>query len=490
MALSDRNPPPRLRSGQIGTGAIVFMVVAAASPLGAMFVGAGASIGHGNGIGTPGIYVIAGVTLALFAVGYVAMSRHVVSAGAFYVYITRGLGRAFGMGAAMIALICYNAYVVALIAFVGISTQGAASADLGIELPWQVWSLLAYLVLVTLSYFRIELSAKVLGVLLAAEFVILGLLDVMVLVKNGPAAFPLESFAPSSVFTATIGVSVVYAFSSFTGFEATAIYGEEAREPRRTIPRATYIALALITGFYVITTWSLIAAFGPQGAVQAAQQDSDFVFKANSLYVGGISDHIMHLLVCTSLFAALLAFHNATARYMFALARDGALPRALARVHDRHGSPHIASRTQLGFAGVVLVLMALTRLDVEDIAAGFIGLGALGMLCLQGLASCAVVGFFARRPDRELWRTTIAPIAAALLLATGIGLSVWHFPALTGATSNLMNHLWVLLPVAFGIGLLGAYYLRRSRPDSYADFGHLEPATGHDTTAVATSTAE
>ncbi|OKH67996.1 hypothetical protein EB73_17105 [Mycobacterium sp. SWH-M3] len=488
--MSETNPPPpRLRSGQIGTGAIVFMVVAAASPLGAMFVGAGASIGHGNGIGTPGIYVIAGLTLALFAVGYVAMSRHVVSAGAFYVYITRGLGRVFGMGAAIVALVCYNAYVVALIAFVGISTASAAASDTGVELPWQIWSLLAYLVLVTLSYFRIELSVKVLGVLLAAEFLILGLLDVMVLVKNGPAAFPLQSFAPSSIFTATIGVSVVYAFSSFTGFEATAIYGEEARQPRRTIPRATYVALALITGFYVVTTWSLIAAFGPEGAVEAAQQDSDFVFRANSLYVGGISDHIMHLLVCTSLFAALLAFHNATARYMFALARDGVLPPALARVHPRHGSPHIAGRTQLGFAGVVLVGMALTRLDVEDIAAGFLGLGALGMLCLQALTSCAVVGFFAHRADRDLWRTVLAPTAAAVLLAVGIGLSVWHFPELTGATSQLMNHLWTVLPVAFGAGALYAGFLRRLRPDVYADFGIQNPRTDNTRITAHTPTS-
>ncbi|MDH6196706.1 amino acid transporter [Mycobacterium frederiksbergense] len=462
------------------------MVVAAASPLGAMFVGAGASIGHGNGIGTPGIYVIAGLTLALFAVGYVAMSRHVVSAGAFYVYITRGLNRVCGMGAAMIALICYNAYVVALIAFVGISTESAATADIGVELPWQIWSLLAYLALVALSYFRIEFSAKVLGVLLAAEFLILGLFDVMVLIKNGPGAFPLESFAPSSIFTATIGVSVVYAFSSFTGFEATAIYGEEARQPRRTIPRATYIALALITGFYVLTTWSLIGAFGPEGAVEAAQQDSDFVFRANSLYVGGISNHIMHLLVCTSLFAALLAFHNATARYMFALARDGVLPRALARVHTRHGAPHVAARSQLGLAGVVLVVMALTQVDVENIAAGFLGLGALGMLCLQALASCAVVGFFARRPDRELWRTTIAPIAAAVLLVLGISLSVWHFPELTGATSVLMNKLWTVLPVAFGAGVLFAYAINRRRPDVYAEFGHRDPQSDDTKTTAPT----
>ena len=84
--------PEELRPNSVGTGHIVFLVPAAAAPLAALVLTIPLSIGFGNGAGTPGAYAFAGIVLALFAVGYAEMSRHVVSAGGFYAYVTRGLG--------------------------------------------------------------------------------------------------------------------------------------------------------------------------------------------------------------------------------------------------------------------------------------------------------------------------------------------------------------------------------------------------------------
>ncbi len=463
----------RLRANQLGVGGIVFMVLAAAGPLAAMFVGVAASIGEGNGIGTPGVYVLAGLTLALFAVGYVAMSRHVVNAGAFYAYVTRGLGRPAGFATAAVALLAYNAYVIALLVFVGLFAHESALSTLHVDLPWQAWSVIAFALLCALAYFQIELSAKVLGVLLACEFLVLATLDVAVLLDQGPGAFTLQSFAPSHVFAGALGVSIIYAFSSFTGFEATAIYGEEARNPRRTVPRATYLAVAIISAFYVLTTWSLVAAYGADHAVAAAQADPEgFVFAANARYVGGFTDDAMSLLICTSLFAALLAFHNATARYMFALARDHVLPRALTRTHPRHGSPYVASAVQLTITATFVAVAAIAGLPEADIAAGFLGLGAVCILLLQALASVSVVGFFRGHPERDVWRTLVAPSLAAVALSAAIVLAIVHYPALTGTESPVMNHLWWAIPVVLAAGAAVAVRTRRTRPDVYAAFGH------------------
>ncbi len=124
------------------------------------------------------------------------------------------------------------------------------------------------------------------------------------------------------------------AFGSYVGFEATALYGEEAKNPHRAVPRATYIALAAITGFYLVTTWAAISAYGVHHAQAAAGADpTGFLFAGDAKYVGGFTTDAMELLVVTSLFAAFLAFHCNTARYHYALARDGLLPRALSRTH-------------------------------------------------------------------------------------------------------------------------------------------------------------
>jgi amino acid transporter len=463
----------RLKRNQLGTGGIVFMVLAAAGPLAAIFVGTAASVGFGNGIGTPGVYLLVSIVLALFAVGYVEMSRHVVSVGAFYAYVTKGLGRPLGFSTAILAVLAYNAYVVALVAFFGGYASFAMENLVHVHWAWQVWAAIGFSLVAVLSFFGIDLSAKVLGLLMACEVLVLLTLDIAILVNQGPGAFTLHAFSPGTVFTGAIGVSVIYGFSSFVGFEATAIYSEEAREPRKTVPRATYIAIAMISTFYVVTIWALIAGYGADHAVATARHDPEnFVFALNEKYVGGFTNEAMDVLICTSLFAALLAFHNATARYMYALARDGVLPEPLRRIHPRFGSPYVSGAVQLAITAVIVIVCMVAGLEpLGDIAAGFLGLGALSIICLQGMTSVSVIGFFRRRGGGARWNTFVAPLLAALGLGAGTVLSIIHYSDLTGAETPLLNKLWVLVPAAILLGLPLAALVKRLRPRIYARFG-------------------
>lgn len=466
-----------LHRNQLGAGGIVFLVIAAAAPLGAVAITVPLAIALGTGVGTPGAYVLAGIALGLFSIGYVAMSRHVTNVGAFYAYVSRGLGRPLGVATAMIALVAYNSMVIAVVALVGVFANQVMLAEFSIDLPWQAWSAIAFAIVSVLSYFRIHLSAKVLGVALICEVLILGIMDVAILFDQGFSAYPLDSFSPGTVFASAAGVSIMYAFASFVGFEATAIYGEEARDPKRSVPRATYLAIGLIAVFYAVTTWSLVAAFGAEEVVAVAGEDpAAFVFAANAQYVGGITNEIMAVLVCTSFLAALLAFHNAASRYMYAIARDGILPAPMARTHDSHGSPFVANAVQLGFTAIVVVVCALADLDpLLEIGAAFLGLGTLSIIVLQSLASFSVVGFFRDRADRSLMRTTVAPLLGGLALAAAAVVVVDNYPLLTGATSEFINHLWLAIPVAGVIGIAVAYAKRASDPVAYEAFGVDEP---------------
>jgi amino acid transporter len=112
MAASDR---PHLESNQMGVADIVFFVLALIAPVGVVVSLTTLSIAFGAGAGTPGVYVIAGVALALFAVGYVRMSRRITNAGAFYAYISRGLGRTAGTAAAYVAVVAYNAAAIGVL---------------------------------------------------------------------------------------------------------------------------------------------------------------------------------------------------------------------------------------------------------------------------------------------------------------------------------------------------------------------------------------
>jgi amino acid transporter len=342
-----------------------------------------------------------------------------------------------------------------------------------IDLPWGAWWAIGVVLVGVLAYREITLTAGVLAVALTCEVAILLVFDVAVLLNHGFSGFSLKAFGPSTVFSGAVGVALTYAFSSFVGFEATAIYSEEARNPARTVPRATYIALAVIGGFYTLTTWAALTSYGTAHAQAAAGKDpSTFVFGANLVEVGKFSTDVMEILVVTSLFAGFLAFHQAAARYFYSLGRDGLLPRRMSRTHRVHQSPVVATLVQLAVVVVVVGVLGLSHNDPYlKIAAPILGFGTLGIILLQAGASVAVVGFFRRRRDPRMWTTVIAPVLGAAGLIASAVLVIINFGTLTASTSGGVKQLpWLYLVAALG-GVAVAVWIRRNARHRYEQMG-------------------
>lgn len=270
-------PADRLEGGAMGVLDLVFFVVAAAAPLTVMAGVAPLAIQFG-GLGAPGGYLFAGAVLAVFAVGFTAMSRHVRNAGAFYAYIARGLGKPLGVGAALVAVLSYNLIEIGLLGAFAAFASATIGELVGLQTRWEIWAFLAIALIGWLGYRRVTVSAKVLGVALTLEVAILLVLAVPVFLTGGAAGFPLQSFAPQNIFSEGAGAMFVLAFGAFIGFEATAIYSEEARDSRRTVPRATYVAVGFLALFYTTITWMIIVAFGPERALSVAENDPEGMF--------------------------------------------------------------------------------------------------------------------------------------------------------------------------------------------------------------------
>ena len=444
----------RLRPNALGVAAIVFFVVAMAGPLAATLSASPLAFVN-NGAGTPGAFLLAGVVLLLFAVGFAAMSVHVTSAGGFAVYVSRALGQRAGIAAAFVALLAYNGMLLGLYALVGFFAEAIVDDELGLHLPWQVWTLLAIGLVAVLGYRDVNLSAKVLGVLMVLEVAILLIFDVAVIGSGGADGLSLAPFDPSNVFEGTYGIAFLFAFASFVGFEATAIYGEEARDPKRTIPRATYAAVLLIGLFYVVATYAITMAVGTDRVqTEAAENMGTFIFAANTEYVGGWSTHVMNVLTVTSLFAVVLAFHNTLSRYVYALGRGGVLPPVLGRTHGAHRSPHLASVVESGLALVVVGVFMLAGADpYAEIYAWLVGVGTVGVLVLQAAVAFVVVIFFRRtRLDRRVWHTIVAPILGGAGLIYAIVMAIDNFDVLTGSASDVVNGLYWLIPIVAVVG--------------------------------------
>lgn len=316
------------------------------------------------------------------------------------------------------------------------------------------------------------MSARVLGVALVLEIAVLLVLVAGVLAQRGPAAFSPFALSPVAVVSGSTGVAVIYALSSFLGFEGTAIYAEETGNPSRTVPKATYGAVAVVGVFYVVCAWGLVAGAGVDRIGEVAGRDpGNFVFGLAGEYLGPVAVEVIGVLVVTSSFAAVLAFHNAAARYFFALARDGFLPAALARTHPRFGSPYVAGFVQVAVLAVMVFGFAVAGLDpLLNLSTSLTGLGAVGLESLLTLTSVAVAVFFYRRGERGPGHV-LAPVVAAVVLAVATSLSFVNYSSLTGSPSPVINSLpWLhLLVVAVGLGV--ALWARARDRDRYERMG-------------------
>ncbi|MET9374991.1 APC family permease [Streptomyces sp. NPDC002992] len=494
--MSSPTPAPKgLRTGTLSTADISFFVVSAAAPLTVMAGVAPIAIVLG-GIGAPAGYLLAGITLAIFAVGFTTMTRHVRNGGAFYAYITQGLGKPVGIAAALLAMLGYNGMEIGVYGLLGTATADTTGALWGIDIPWLPVSL-AGLLLIWYGGFRsIDFGAKLLGVLLVAETGILVLLAGGVLLDGGADGLSLASFTPGNVLVPGSAAVLAFAFTAFTGFESTVIYRREARNPTRTIPRATYIAVCFLGLFYAFIVWTVIQAFGDDKVVEAAAGDTGgLFFAAITTYVGGWASDLMHVFIVTSVLASLLAFHNAINRYGLALAEEGVLPAAFARIHPRHRSPYVAGIAQTVLGAAVVLGFAAAEADPYTQLLLWVNTpGGIGLMALQLLAALAVPFYFRRIRHRNhgegVLRTVVAPLVAAVLLAAAICLVVSKIDVFTGASATVNTVLVALVPAVFVLGLLLAYRLRRTRPEVYANFAaepeEGEPSCPHPTSSSST----
>ncbi|WP_420033301.1 APC family permease [Streptomyces sp. cg28] len=464
---------PGLRTGSLGTADIAFFVVSAAAPLTVMAGVAPLAIALG-GIGAPAGYLLAGLTLAVFAIGFTAMSRHVTGGGAFYAYITQGLGRPAGIGAALLAMIGYNGMEIGVYGLLGSATQDTVHALFGADIPWLPVSLIGLAVIWYGGFRSIDFGAKLLGVLLVAETGILVLLAAGVLLKGGAHGLSLASFTPGNVLVPGTAAVLAFAFAAFTGFESTVIYRREARDPDRTVPRATYIAVAFLGLFYAFTVWIAIQSFGDAQVVkEAGGNPADLFFTAITTFVGGWAADVMHVLIVTSVIASLLAFHNAINRYGLALADEGVLPRSFGRIHPKHGSPYAAGLAQTALGAVVVLVFWAAGLDPYAQLLLWVNTpGMLGLMALQLLAAIAVPFFFRRISHQEgVLRTIVAPAAATLLLGAAIVLVITHIDLFTGASPPANAVMVAVAPAVFVLGFPLAHRLKRTRPEIYERFG-------------------
>ena len=442
-----------LRKGRIGVLGIVFFVVAAAAPLAGMTGVVPGAIVLGSGAGVPGVYLITGLTLLLFSVGYAAMSHRVTNAGAFFAYVGRGLGTNAGVASAFVSMVAYLAVQWCIYGYFGAVMSAEMQSHFNINQPWYLWAFLALAVALILSLLGVDVGAKVLGVFMTLELASLIISGVAMLINGGPEGINFSaSFSPSNIFhggiAGTAGIAFAFASASFIGFEATAIYGEETKDPKRAVPRATYLAITIITLLFVVVSFGMVTGMGASKAIDqsVALSTLDKVPLANpanvlislaNQYVGSWLGTLMGWLVLSSLFAANVAFQNSAARYLFAMGRGGVLPKWFDHVNGRGAPRNAAIFTAVG-SFLCITYFAVRHLDpVYNLFYWLSAVAVLAIVIVEVLVSISVVRYFSKEPgDVNIFTRVIAPILAVIGLVGMEYLMMSHFSLLAGTVKD------------------------------------------------------
>src|ERR1700733_809923 len=449
-----------LAADRLGVPAVLFFVLAGVAPL-TVTAGVIPTAYATTGLtAIPAAFLIIAVILGIFSAGYVAMARRIQNAGAFYALIARGLGRPAGVAAALVALLAYSFLQVGLYGALGPAAQAEAAAHLGVHAPWWAWALGAWAIITVLGLLRVDITGKVLGVLLTAEVIVIVCETVAGLARPAGGHLSFATLSPSALGSAgfgTFGVLAVVAVLGFVGFEQAPVLGEEARRPKRTIPAATYAALGMIAVVYAGASWAMAAPTGTRHVVAAATaQGPGLMF---GLSGSSLLSQAAQWLFLTSLFPA-------------SLGRTGG-----------NNIPKAASLAQSATGLAVIIGYALTNQNPMTRLFFWLGTsGGLGIMILLAATSVAVVVYFARDARGEnAWRRLIAPSLAAVLLGGIVVLAVQHYALLLGVPAG-SPAAWVL-PGGYAavaiIGLGWGMILKLRRPRVYAAIGlgaHAVPA--------------
>jgi amino acid transporter len=508
----------KLHKNAIGLPGVLYFCIAGSAPISAMLFNV-PPIAQQAGGASPLVFLLSGLGLLLLGVSIVYLSRRLTSAGGFYTWVSHSLGQGTAFQAGWLMMGGYALFEAALMGAFGSYTNSSFANYLHFSLPggWVSWALIGALLIFLLSYFDVKWSVFAMAPFLVLEIGVLVVLDLVISLQGGAeghdllhtftvAGANLKGAAPGGILG--IGVGMALGVWSWVGFEAGAVYGEEARNPRLAVPVAIFSVVAFLILLYVWTAYAATIGYGWQHAVDrfAANPNTAYYMLADR-YVGSWLQALMMIAISTSALACGLAFHNGMVRYLYAMGRESILPPVFGKTHARYHSPHIAIVAQSLFTVLLLLFFALvTQKTLADgsLLYGFglpgngyqqvDGLSPYGWLATTGTIAFIVVYIlvniaapvFALRFDRQsfhLLRHILAPLISSLVLL--IPLVSFVMPAVPGPLGAFFTHLGFaptpfptnILPLfVLGwiiIGLAYASYLARRDPQRYEKIGRI-----------------
>ena len=472
-----------LRRDAIGLREVLFQSITDMAPGAAIAASIPAGVAFAGG--SLPLSVVFALVACLFCASSIGqLAKEMPSAGSLATYAARGLHPSVGFLVAWGYVLVGFLIPPLVLLQLGFTTAATLNAEIS-GYPaslWWPWALLGAVIVLAAGFYGIRTSARlgtVLGVFEIGVFVVLAIFLLFHAGSNNTLSVFTTKYTPPGYrgIAGVIGGSV-YTILAFGGFEGAAPLAEEAKNPRRTIPRAIMLATLLIGLLYVFTTYAIDVAYGPAkfATFTTGTGAASWEGMARSLY--GLFWFFVFLAIVNSTIANANAGVTVSSRTAYAMGRIGAFPRFLAQINAKHRSPAAAILT--AFVITVAVTLGL-GLSYDPVTAFIMVATALVivLVAIYILMNAACIGYFARRGSgfNPLLHGVIPVLGILTFIPawlTSAGLKVFPFVARLSPPYSYMG------PGVAGFMILGVIYLiylYQHDPERIVQVGtvHLDP---------------
>ncbi|HTA03885.1 MAG TPA: APC family permease [Streptosporangiaceae bacterium] len=421
--------PERLHRGALSLIDISASTMANIGPAYSFFFGFGFLV-FTAGVAAPLTIIVAGIAIALLGNTLSQFSRAQPSTGGFISFVGKTFG---GTSAVTTALLCGAGYIIAISSVLAIS--GGFLADIlqyyfGWNVPWIILSVLLTAGATVMTIRGVGVSTKLAGFFFAFEMLVLIVVSVAILIKNG-GHLSIVPFEPSHITKGFTGLAAGFplAIYLFIGWENSAALAEETGNPRRNVPRAVYLSIAMMIVGYVLFAFATVTGFHYNGTALASSS-IPFISVAHDALAGFA--FFAYVAGLTSTIGVLISAVNSQARLIFNAGREGLLPRWIGRVHPVRKTPMNAIYVFVAIASAIILVWALLHLlgghkqSGSMVAINFFvessTLGTILILVVYFLANLALPFYYRRfRPaEFNVVKHAVLPVLGMIAIAVPV----------------------------------------------------------------------
>jgi amino acid transporter len=460
--MSEQQPVNRLKANSVTTLGALAISAAFMGPAVSVFFNTGPAAGTSGPV-FPLSFAISMIAILFVANSVIEFSRKVPGAGFAFTFASQGVGPRMGFISGWLLLLGYA--MISPITYAGFGLFGSQFLErqFGWHVSWIILFLAVALLVSLLSYLGVSRSAVVTIIFLVLELALLISLCLTIVFGSHNSLAPFTpANAPNGI--SSIGLGMVFGILSFVGFEGAANLGEETTAARKAIPRAIFLAVIGIGIVYVLGAYAAETGFG--SATRLAADSAPFDTLARHFWGNGFA-WLIDLTALNSVFANAVAGQTSAVRNIYALGREGILPRIFGRTNQR-GVPINAIIADFVLAMVLGLSIGLWQGPwmVWTLLGGIM---ALCLILVYGCITAALMFFYRRKFPAEysIVRHAILPAVSLLLLLLPLYGSVWPIPAFPYNLGPYVIICWLV------IGTVYLFSIMRTDPLKVQRFGSI-----------------